>query len=65
MNGFELVDTRGDPERPVGEAEILAKLHMHTSWGGLPTEEAQRAAQLALRGNSAVAIVAMLHEWLS
>ena len=65
VNGFELVDTRGDPERPVGEAEILAKLHMLTSWGGLPTEEAQRAAQLALRGNSAVAIVAMLHEWLS
>ena len=26
VNGLELVDTRGDPERPVGEAEIIAKL---------------------------------------
>ena len=65
VNGFELVDTRGDPERPVGEAEILAKLHMLTTWGGLPAEEADRAAELALRSNSAAAIAAMLQDWLA
>lgn len=65
LNGFELVDTRGDPERPVGEADIVAKMHMLAEWGGLPPGEADRAAHLALRGNDAGAIVAMLEEWLS
>jgi 2-methylcitrate dehydratase PrpD len=65
LNGFELVDTRGDPERPVGEADIIAKMHMLAAWGGLPPHEADRAADLALRGNDAGAIVAMLEEWLS
>ena len=65
LNGFELVDTRGDPERPVGEADIVAKMHMLAAWGGLPPHEADRAAELALRGDDAMAIVAMLEEWLS
>ena len=65
LNGFELVDTRGDPERPVGEADIVAKMHMLSSWGGLPPAEADRAADLALRGDDAGAIVTMLEEWLS
>ena len=65
LNGFELIDTRGDPERPVGEADIVAKMHMLAAWGGLPPSEADRAADLALRGNDAGAIVAMLEEWLS
>lgn len=65
VNGFELTDTRGDLERPVGEAEIVAKLRMLTAWGGLPDEEADRAAELALRGNDAAAIAAMLGEWLA
>ena len=65
LNGFELIDTRGDPERPVGEADIIAKMHMLAAWGGLPPSEADRAADLALRGNDAGAIVTMLEEWLS
>ncbi len=65
LNGFELVDTRGDPERPVGEADIVAKMHMLADWGGLAPNEADRAADLALRGDDAGAIVAMLEEWLS
>ena len=65
LNGFELVDTRGDPERPVGEADIIAKMHMLAAWGGLPPSEADRAADLALRGDDAGAITAMLDEWLS
>jgi 2-methylcitrate dehydratase PrpD len=65
LNGFELVDTRGDPERPVGEADIIAKMHMLADWGGLPPSEADRAADLALHGDDAGTIVAMLGEWLS
>jgi 2-methylcitrate dehydratase PrpD len=65
LNGFELVDTRGDPERPVGEADIIAKMHMLADWGGLPPNEAVRAADLALHGDDAGAIVAMLEEWLA
>jgi 2-methylcitrate dehydratase PrpD len=65
VNGLELTDCRGDPERPVGEAEIIAKMHMLAEWGGLPAEEAGRAVELALRGNDAGAITQMLEDWLS
>lgn len=64
LNGLELIDCRGDPERPVGEGDIVAKMHMLAQWGGLAPGEADRAAELALRGNDAGAIVAMLKEWL-
>jgi 2-methylcitrate dehydratase PrpD len=65
VNGLELQDCRGDPERPVTEADIVAKMHMLAEWGGLPAAEADRAARLALHGNDAGAIVTMLEEWLS
>ncbi len=65
LNGFELTDCRGDPERPMGEADIVEKMHMLGRWGGLPPSEADRAADLALRGNDAGAMVTMLEEWLS
>jgi 2-methylcitrate dehydratase PrpD len=65
VNGLELVDCRGDPERPVGEADIIAKMHMLAEWGGLPAEEADRAVELALRGSDAGAIIQMLEDWLS
>jgi 2-methylcitrate dehydratase PrpD len=65
VNGFELQDCRGDPERPVTEADIIAKMHMLAKWGGLPASEADRAVDVALRGDDAGAIVTMLEEWLS
>jgi 2-methylcitrate dehydratase PrpD len=65
VNGLELVDCLGDPERPVGEAEIMAKMHMLADWGGLPAEQADRAIELALRGNDAGAITQMLEDWLA
>jgi 2-methylcitrate dehydratase PrpD len=65
VNGLELVETRGDPERPVGEAEIIAKLRTLAAWGGLPAEEADRAVELALRGSDAGAIATMLDDWLA
>ena len=65
VNGLQLDDCRGDPERPVTEADIVAKLHMLAKWGGLPPFEADRAADLALRGDDAGAIGEMLEEWLA
>jgi hypothetical protein len=64
VNGFELIDTRGDPERPVSADDLIAKLHSLARWGGLPAREAERAARLALEGDDAAAIDAMLAEWL-
>ena len=63
VNGLELVDTLGDPERPVGEAHIVAKMHALARWGGLAAREAERAARLALEGDDGAAIDAMLEEW--
>ena len=60
-----LVDTRGDPERPMTEADIVAKLRTLVAWGGLPDAEADCAVELALHGDEAGAIVAMLEKWLS
>ncbi|WP_430443751.1 MmgE/PrpD family protein [Sphingorhabdus contaminans] len=65
VDGLELLDTRGDPERPVGEADVIAKMHMLAEWGGLAVEEAEQATELALRGNDAGAIANMLGEWLA
>lgn len=65
VNGLELVDTRGDPERPVTAEDIVAKMHMLAACGGLASAEADRAAELALHGDDAEAITAMLDDWLT
>lgn len=65
VNGLELADARGDPERPVGESGIVAKLGTLVEWGGLPSSEADRAVALALQGDDPAVIVAMLEAWLS
>lgn len=64
LNGLELIDTRGDPERPVDEAVIRQKMHTLAAWGGLPTDEAERACALALNGDDAAAIADLLEDWL-
>ncbi|MEM7688866.1 MAG: MmgE/PrpD family protein [Pseudomonadota bacterium] len=63
VNGFELVDTLGDPERPVDEARIIAKMHSLARWGALSATQADRAVALALEGNDPEAIEALLLEW--
>jgi 2-methylcitrate dehydratase PrpD len=62
VNGLELVDTLGDPERPVGEAEICAKARSLFAWGGLDAAEADHVIELALRGDDAEAIDTWLME---
>lgn len=65
LNGMELVDTRGDPERPVSESDIISKMRTLADWGGLDTGEADRATELALTGNDGGAIGKMLDRWLA
>jgi 2-methylcitrate dehydratase PrpD len=64
VNGLELVDTLGDPERPVRAEDIVAKMHSLARWGGLAASEAERAARLALEGEDGAAIDALLEEWI-
>ena len=63
VNGLELVDTLGDPERPVDEERIVAKLHSLVRWGGHEPKAADRAVKLALEGDDPEAIEALLAEW--
>ncbi|HSJ78833.1 MAG TPA: MmgE/PrpD family protein [Erythrobacter sp.] len=64
VNGLELVDTLGDPERPVSEDHIIAKLHCLARWGGLSATAAERAVRLALEGQDGAEIDALLEEWI-
>jgi 2-methylcitrate dehydratase PrpD len=63
LNGVELIDTLGDPERPLDEAGLKAKLAMLVAWGGLPTAQAEQAAALVLHGDDVGAVIALLAEW--
>ncbi|WP_417608652.1 MmgE/PrpD family protein [Parasphingorhabdus sp.] len=61
----ELVDTLGDPERPVSKERVIEKVRALVAWGGLPDKDADRAVDLVLNGEEAGAINVMLSEWLS
>ncbi len=61
----ELVDTLGDPERPLTKEGIIDKARALIAWGGLQSKEADRAVDLALNGDDAASIHQMLSEWLS
>lgn len=60
----ELVDTRGDPERPIGEAGVIEKARALFAWGGLSDDEAENGIALALDGDDAEEIVAWLDRLL-
>jgi 2-methylcitrate dehydratase PrpD len=60
----ELLDTRGDPERPLDEAGVIEKARALFAWGGLSDDQAEQAIALALDGDDAEAIVAWLDEIL-
>lgn len=64
VNGHEIVDTLGDPERPVSEERIIEKMHTLAAWGGLTARDADRAVTAALEGDDPQAIDAMLEGWL-
>lgn len=61
----ELIDTRGDPERPLSPDGVIAKARTLIQWGGLPSAEADRAVALALEGDGpAMDVVALLEDWV-
>lgn len=64
LNGYELIDTRGDPERPLDTAGLITKAQMLAHWGGLPSAEHERMVKLALESADPAAILAMLDDWL-
>lgn len=59
-----LVDTLGDPERPLSRDGIIAKARSLFAWGGLDPAQAERGVTLALDGDDAEAIVGWLEEIL-
>ncbi|APE28115.1 MmgE/PrpD family protein [Aurantiacibacter gangjinensis] len=63
VNGLELVDTLGDPERPVSQDRIAEKMQTLAKLGGV--KDADRAISLALEGHDAAAIDSMLEDWLA
>ncbi|WP_379554277.1 MmgE/PrpD family protein [Qipengyuania sp. DGS5-3] len=65
VNGHELVDTLGDPERPVSEDQIIDKMHTLAKWGGVSEAQAAKAVELALHGDDAASIDTMVEEWLA
>jgi 2-methylcitrate dehydratase PrpD len=60
----ELVDARGDPERPLPRAGVIGKAAQLIAWGGLSGQEASRAETLALEGEDPEQLVALLESWL-
>ncbi|QLC26078.1 MmgE/PrpD family protein [Parasphingopyxis algicola] len=65
VNGLELIDTLGDPERPVDEDAIIAKMHSLAEWGGLKASDAEKAVDVALEGDNVIAVHDLLQEWLT
>ncbi|MEO1167701.1 MAG: MmgE/PrpD family protein [Pseudomonadota bacterium] len=61
VNGMELVDTLGDPERPVSESDIVQKVETLFKWGGLGIDEAERVTALVLERDDVEPII----DWLS
>jgi 2-methylcitrate dehydratase PrpD len=59
---IERLDTLGDPERPMSEAQHRGKLETLCAWGGLD-RAAPEAAEVAVR-SSPQAVSALLAEWL-
>lgn len=60
----ELIDSLGDPERPMSEAQIIDKARALMAWGGLLKKQADKAVKLALEGDDPAAIHKMLGKWL-
>ncbi len=59
----DLIDTRGDPERPLDTAGVIAKAHDLFAWGQVRNGEAAVAA--ALEGDDPVEIIRLLDGWLA
>ena len=61
----DLIDTRGDPERPLSEEGLFAKVHSLFKWGGLNWAEANKIIALCLESHDPDAIYDMVDDWLT
>ncbi|WP_374145049.1 MmgE/PrpD family protein [Sphingomonas sp. 28-63-12] len=59
-----VVDTLGDPERPLSRDGVIAKARALFAWGELSDAQAQRGLTLALDGDDADGVVSWLDEIL-
>ncbi len=59
-----LIDTLGDPERPLSRDGVIDKARALFAWGGLDPAQAERAVTLALDSDDAEGIVGWLEEIL-
>lgn len=59
-----LIDTLGDPERPLPREGVIDKAHALFAWGGLSEAQAARGVSLALEGDDPAAITGWLVEIL-
>lgn len=64
QQAVEMIDTLGDPERPMSEDQIIDKARGLMAWGGLSKIQADKAVKLALEGDDPGAIHKMLGKWL-
>ena len=65
VNGYEVRDATGDPERPLSEAGLRDKMAMLGRWGGLSDTQISTACHLALDTDDAAGIDAMIEKWLT
>lgn len=59
----ELVDTLGDPERPLSREGLIAKAQALMDWGGVGAD-ADGAVSACLEGNDPLAVARLLERWL-
>jgi len=64
-HSIELIDTLGDPERPLSRDGLITKARQLIAWGGLAEAEADRAVGLALEsGRDPKELIGLLEDWL-
>jgi 2-methylcitrate dehydratase PrpD len=60
-----LIDTRGDPERPLGREGVIGKARQLFAWSGLDDAAAERGVELALAGRGKAGdVLQWLEQWL-
>ena len=59
-----LIDTRGDPERPLDSDGVVEKARALMAWGGISNGAAEEAIRTVLEGTQVSAIIALLEEWV-
>jgi 2-methylcitrate dehydratase PrpD len=60
----ELVDTRGDPERPLSGEGLFAKVHSLFKWGGLNWADANKVIKLCLESDDPDELYDVVDDWL-